>query len=198
MWFIQCNMHGRHREGNYFGQRWPLVPEFSTLMLCFVTNNLPKGFRKSSLAACSQCCWMRLTISIGCNIYRLQHSQPQERPYDCRCTYLSLTPSPFQTWFPFRRLHRLIAILFWFFEAWFETEHRLEFAMATLVCPWRTMIEKSLKANKRLAYARYVQFATVTPSGKPSNRTIVFRYASMNINRAIILGCSSPSPLLYR
>ncbi|KAJ9534878.1 hypothetical protein QJQ45_029562 [Haematococcus lacustris] len=41
--------------------------------------------------------------------------------------------------------------------------------------PWLSIIEKSVKANKSLAYARYVQLATIRPDGRPANRTVVFR-----------------------
>lgn len=40
---------------------------------------------------------------------------------------------------------------------------------------WQAAITKSLKANKALAYSRYVQLATVRPDGRPANRTVVFR-----------------------
>lgn len=40
---------------------------------------------------------------------------------------------------------------------------------------WRSPLGRALHHNRSLAYARYVQLATVRPDGKPANRTIVFR-----------------------
>ncbi|MCU0526633.1 MAG: pyridoxamine 5'-phosphate oxidase family protein [Elainella sp. Prado103] len=41
--------------------------------------------------------------------------------------------------------------------------------------PWRSPLARALHRNRSLAYARYLQLATVTPDGRPTNRTIVFR-----------------------
>ena len=41
--------------------------------------------------------------------------------------------------------------------------------------PWRSPLAIALHKNQSLTYARYLQLATVTPEGKPTNRTIVFR-----------------------
>uniref|UniRef100_A0A061QXV9 Pyridoxamine 5-phosphate oxidase n=3 Tax=Tetraselmis sp. GSL018 TaxID=582737 RepID=A0A061QXV9_9CHLO len=41
--------------------------------------------------------------------------------------------------------------------------------------PWQQLVNSSLKANKRLPYAKYVQLATVREDGRPANRTVVFR-----------------------
>jgi hypothetical protein len=46
---------------------------------------------------------------------------------------------------------------------------------APTVPQWRTMLQRSLGKNRSLAYARYVQLATVRPDGRPANRTVVFR-----------------------
>ncbi|GBF99896.1 hypothetical protein Rsub_12692 [Raphidocelis subcapitata] len=49
-------------------------------------------------------------------------------------------------------------------------------ATAAAAAPqWRTLIERSLKKNRSLAYSRYVQLATVRPDGRPACRTVVFR-----------------------
>ena len=41
--------------------------------------------------------------------------------------------------------------------------------------PWRSPISRALHRNRSLAYARYVQLATVDASHRPENRTMVFR-----------------------
>jgi pyridoxamine 5'-phosphate oxidase len=43
------------------------------------------------------------------------------------------------------------------------------------LAPWRSPLARALHRNRALAYARYVQLATVRPNGHPANRTIVFR-----------------------
>jgi PPOX class probable FMN-dependent enzyme len=43
------------------------------------------------------------------------------------------------------------------------------------LAPWRSPLSAALHRNRSLAYARYVQLATVRPNGRPANRTIVFR-----------------------
>lgn len=40
---------------------------------------------------------------------------------------------------------------------------------------WRSALFAALHRNRSLVYSRYAQLATVTPDGKPANRTIVFR-----------------------
>lgn len=44
-----------------------------------------------------------------------------------------------------------------------------------LPAPWRALVLKAAKKNGSVPSAKYVQLATVKPSGRPSNRTIVFR-----------------------
>lgn len=44
-----------------------------------------------------------------------------------------------------------------------------------LLAPWRTPLSRALHRNRSRAYSRYLQLATVTPSGFPTNRTVVFR-----------------------
>lgn len=41
--------------------------------------------------------------------------------------------------------------------------------------PWRPPLSRALHRNRSLPYARYLQLATVSPDGRPANRTIVFR-----------------------
>ncbi|MEH2071376.1 MAG: Npun_F5749 family FMN-dependent PPOX-type flavoprotein [Nostoc sp.] len=43
------------------------------------------------------------------------------------------------------------------------------------LAPWRGAIAHALDANSSLAYARYLQLATVQANGRPANRTLVFR-----------------------
>lgn len=44
-----------------------------------------------------------------------------------------------------------------------------------VLAPWRSPIARALHRNRSLAYARYLQLATVRPDGRPANRTVVFR-----------------------
>ncbi len=43
------------------------------------------------------------------------------------------------------------------------------------LAPWRSPLQRALHRNRSLAYARYLQLATVRPDGRPANRTVVFR-----------------------
>lgn len=47
--------------------------------------------------------------------------------------------------------------------------------MTPLLAPWRQVITGAIHRNRSLIYSRYLQLATIKPSGKPANRTIVFR-----------------------
>lgn len=44
-----------------------------------------------------------------------------------------------------------------------------------LLAPWRPLLTRALDKNSILPYSRYFQLATVTSSGYPANRTVVFR-----------------------
>ncbi|AHJ29601.1 pyridoxamine 5'-phosphate oxidase family protein [Nodularia spumigena CS-584] len=43
------------------------------------------------------------------------------------------------------------------------------------IAPWRSAIARALHRNRSLAYARYLQLATVRENNRPANRTVVFR-----------------------
>ncbi|MBV5260828.1 pyridoxamine 5'-phosphate oxidase [Synechococcus moorigangaii CMS01] len=43
------------------------------------------------------------------------------------------------------------------------------------LAPWRSPLARALHRNKSQPHHRFFQLATVTPEGKPSNRTVVFR-----------------------
>lgn len=43
------------------------------------------------------------------------------------------------------------------------------------LAPWRDPLARALHRNRSRPYSRYAQLATVTPDGKPANRTVVFR-----------------------
>ncbi len=51
------------------------------------------------------------------------------------------------------------------------------------LAPWRSAIARSLHHNRSLAYARYLQLATVRANGRPANRTVVFRGFLENTNQ---------------
>lgn len=40
---------------------------------------------------------------------------------------------------------------------------------------WRALVERALDRHRDVPEARFVQLATVTPEGRPANRTLVFR-----------------------
>ncbi len=44
-----------------------------------------------------------------------------------------------------------------------------------MVAPWRSPLARSLHKHRHWPQARYLQLATVTPTGEPTNRTVVFR-----------------------
>jgi len=44
-----------------------------------------------------------------------------------------------------------------------------------LLAPWRSPLARALDNNSNLAYASYLQLATVRADGRPANRTVVFR-----------------------
>ncbi len=48
---------------------------------------------------------------------------------------------------------------------------------------WRSPLARSLHRNRSLAYARYLQLATVRADGRPANRTVVFRGFLENTNQ---------------
>lgn len=43
------------------------------------------------------------------------------------------------------------------------------------LAPWRPILARALHRNRARAYCRYLQLATINASGRPSNRTVVFR-----------------------
>ncbi len=47
--------------------------------------------------------------------------------------------------------------------------------MTAPLAPWRSPLARALHRNRRQPHARYLQLATVTPTGQPANRTVVFR-----------------------
>ncbi len=47
--------------------------------------------------------------------------------------------------------------------------------MPMFLAPWREPLARALDSNSSLAYARYLQLATVRSDGRPANRTVVFR-----------------------
>ncbi|QIR38472.1 pyridoxamine 5'-phosphate oxidase [Tolypothrix sp. PCC 7910] len=51
------------------------------------------------------------------------------------------------------------------------------------LAPWRSAIALALNENSNLAYARYLQLATVRVNGLPANRTLVFRGFLENTNQ---------------
>ncbi|MBD1914655.1 MULTISPECIES: Npun_F5749 family FMN-dependent PPOX-type flavoprotein [Cyanophyceae] len=43
------------------------------------------------------------------------------------------------------------------------------------LAPWRSTLARALHRNRSRPYSRYFQLATITPTGRPANRTVVFR-----------------------
>ena len=61
------------------------------------------------------------------------------------------------------------------------------------LAPWRSPLAKALHLNRSLAFSRYFQLATITPEGKPANRTLVFRGFFKDTNQIQII-TNSRSP----
>jgi len=55
------------------------------------------------------------------------------------------------------------------------------------LAPWRTPLSRALSHNRSQPFFRYFQLATVTPEGKPANRTVVFRGFLENSNQIKIV-----------
>ncbi|WP_024546237.1 Npun_F5749 family FMN-dependent PPOX-type flavoprotein [Picosynechococcus sp. NKBG15041c] len=47
--------------------------------------------------------------------------------------------------------------------------------MTFALAPWRSPLARAIHRNKSQPHHRFFQLATVTPEGKPRNRTVVFR-----------------------
>ncbi|XP_010559122.1 PREDICTED: pyridoxine/pyridoxamine 5'-phosphate oxidase 2 [Tarenaya hassleriana] len=47
--------------------------------------------------------------------------------------------------------------------------------MGTVVPPWKQLVLGAIEANSHLNHSSYIQLATIGLSGRPSNRTVVFR-----------------------
>lgn len=47
--------------------------------------------------------------------------------------------------------------------------------MSDYLAPWRSHIARALHCNRAKPESKYVQLATITPEGLPTNRTVVFR-----------------------
>jgi len=46
---------------------------------------------------------------------------------------------------------------------------------ASALAPWRSPLARALHRNRSQPHSRYFQLATITPAGRPANRTVVFR-----------------------
>jgi pyridoxamine 5'-phosphate oxidase len=47
--------------------------------------------------------------------------------------------------------------------------------MSHSLAPWRSHIARALHHDRAKPHSRYVQLATISPEGLPTNRTVVFR-----------------------
>jgi PPOX class probable FMN-dependent enzyme len=47
--------------------------------------------------------------------------------------------------------------------------------LAEPIAPWRSNLVRAIDRHRSQPYSRFFQLATVTPEGKPKNRTVVFR-----------------------
>jgi pyridoxamine 5'-phosphate oxidase len=47
--------------------------------------------------------------------------------------------------------------------------------LAEPIAPWRSNLVRAIERNRTQPHSRFFQLATVTPEGKPKNRTVVFR-----------------------
>jgi pyridoxamine 5'-phosphate oxidase len=55
--------------------------------------------------------------------------------------------------------------------------------MSDYLAPWRSQIAHALHSNRAKPDSKYVQLATITPEGLPSNRTVVFRGFLLKTNQ---------------
>ena len=55
--------------------------------------------------------------------------------------------------------------------------------MSDYLAPWRSHIARALHCNRAKPHSRYVQLATISPEGLPTNRTVVFRGFLEQTNR---------------
>ncbi|KAG7575149.1 Pyridoxamine 5'-phosphate oxidase probable FMN-dependent Alr4036 family [Arabidopsis suecica] len=55
--------------------------------------------------------------------------------------------------------------------------------MGTNVAPWKQLLFGAIEANSHLSHSSYFQLATIGFSGRPSNRTVVFRGFEENSDR---------------
>ncbi|MBW4481918.1 MAG: pyridoxamine 5'-phosphate oxidase family protein [Tildeniella torsiva UHER 1998/13D] len=58
---------------------------------------------------------------------------------------------------------------------------------ASALAPWRSALARALHRNRSRPYSRYFQLATVTPMGRPANRTVVFRSWLPNSNTLTLI-----------
>lgn len=55
--------------------------------------------------------------------------------------------------------------------------------MSATIAPWRSHLSHALHRNRAKPHSRYVQLATISPEGLPTNRTVVFRGFLANSDR---------------
>ncbi|PWA80278.1 pyridoxamine 5'-phosphate oxidase family protein [Artemisia annua] len=58
--------------------------------------------------------------------------------------------------------------------------------MGTVTTPWKQLLLNSLNSNSHLRHSTYFQLATISPSGMPANRTVVFRGFQETTNKILI------------
>lgn len=51
-----------------------------------------------------------------------------------------------------------------------------------IIAKWRSPLQRALQKNRSQPFSKYIQLATVTKEGNPSNRTVVFRGFLENSN----------------
>lgn len=57
-----------------------------------------------------------------------------------------------------------------------------------MLAPWRSPLASAIHRNRSQPFSRYLQLATVTPEGYPTNRTVVFRgFLDDELNRLKII-----------
>ncbi len=56
----------------------------------------------------------------------------------------------------------------------------------TSLSPWRVKLQRALDNNSDLAQARYIQLASVTHTGRPAVRTVVFRGFNPNNDQLLL------------
>jgi pyridoxamine 5'-phosphate oxidase len=66
-------------------------------------------------------------------------------------------------------------LLYKHFLSYYLSSITSQFLILMSLASWRSPLSRAIHRNRSQPHSRYLQLATVTPDGNPSNRTVVFR-----------------------